>query len=165
MQWAVERTNWHMELEYTHSSLPPSFFHVSSGSSSCPQVENFSDTAQLHGALILELKKKWPCQSHQGEHGQVGHCYVAPSGEHIRLNALCLKAWAAAIVCLTFSHNVTLLIYGRLLRTLPSMSPPISLHSMVPTMAAFQAQRLAVDLVHMPHPTLSLSLPPMAIRT
>lgn len=129
-----------------------------------PQVENFSDTAQLHGSLILELKKKWPCQSHQGEHGQVGHCYVAPSGEHIRLNALRLKAWAAAIVCSTFSHNVTLLIFGRLLQMLPSTSPPISLHSTVPIMAAFQAQRLMVDLVHIPHPTPSLLLPPTAIK-
>jgi hypothetical protein len=34
MQWAAERMNWHMGLEYVHSSLPPSFFHVSSGSSS-----------------------------------------------------------------------------------------------------------------------------------
>src|SRR6266700_555826 len=122
-----------------------------------PQVENFSDTAQLHGGLILELKKKWPCQSHQGEHGQVGHCYVAPTGEHIRLNALRLKAWAAAIVCLLFSLKVTLLICSRLLLMLPSMSPPISLHLMVPTMAAFQAERLVVDLVRMWHSMLNLS--------
>jgi len=63
-----------------------------------PQLENFSDSAQLHGRFILELKKRWPCQMHQGEHGELGYCYVAPSGGHTRLNTLRMKAWAAAIV-------------------------------------------------------------------
>ncbi|KAF8808409.1 hypothetical protein BYT27DRAFT_7241680 [Phlegmacium glaucopus] len=47
--------------------------------------------------LVLELKKKWPCQNHQGEHGEPGHCYIAPSGEHTHLNPHHLKAWAAAM--------------------------------------------------------------------
>ncbi|KAF9538414.1 hypothetical protein CPC08DRAFT_606382, partial [Agrocybe pediades] len=62
-----------------------------------PSVEGFSDTAQLHGGIIVELKKKWPCQKHPGEHGESGYCYIPPSGDHIRLNPLRLKLWAAAI--------------------------------------------------------------------
>ncbi|KAF8878266.1 hypothetical protein CPB84DRAFT_1688378 [Gymnopilus junonius] len=62
-----------------------------------PQVDNFSDLAQLHGRFILELKKKWPCQMHQGEHGETGYCYITPTSEHICLNPLRFKAWAAAM--------------------------------------------------------------------
>ncbi|KIJ90739.1 hypothetical protein K443DRAFT_657906 [Laccaria amethystina LaAM-08-1] len=44
-----------------------------------PHVEGFSDATQLHGRFILELKKKWPCQQHHGEHGEPGFCYVNPT--------------------------------------------------------------------------------------
>ena len=63
-----------------------------------PQIDSFSDTAQLHGRFVIELKKRWPCQIHQGEHGEAGYCYIAPSGEHTRLNPIRMKAWAAALV-------------------------------------------------------------------
>ncbi|KAJ7831762.1 hypothetical protein B0H14DRAFT_2365025 [Mycena olivaceomarginata] len=69
-------------------------------------VDNFSDTAQLHGAHILELKKKWTCAEHRGEHGDSGNCYVAPNGEHTRLNNRQLKLWAAAWVCYLSAPNI-----------------------------------------------------------
>ncbi|KAF9032739.1 hypothetical protein BJ165DRAFT_1328515, partial [Panaeolus papilionaceus] len=62
-----------------------------------PQVEAFSELTQLHGHFILELKKKWPCQQHFGEHGQTGYCYVSAASKHIMLNPLRLKTWAAAM--------------------------------------------------------------------
>ncbi|KJA18856.1 hypothetical protein HYPSUDRAFT_144459 [Hypholoma sublateritium FD-334 SS-4] len=62
-----------------------------------PQIDSFSDTAQLNGRFVIELKKRWPCQIHQGEHGEVGYCYISPSGEHTRLNTLRMKTWAAAL--------------------------------------------------------------------
>ncbi|GBE82416.1 hypothetical protein SCP_0408000 [Sparassis crispa] len=62
-----------------------------------PRIDQFTDEAQLHGDIILELKKKWICQDHKGEHGEVGHCYVMPQAEHLELNNRKLKAWAAAI--------------------------------------------------------------------
>lgn len=46
----------------------------------------------------MELKKKWPCDKHLGEHGEPGHCYVNDNGGHLRLSALRLKMWAAAMV-------------------------------------------------------------------
>lgn len=64
-----------------------------------PRVDNFSDLSQLHGKFIIDLKQKWSCQMHQGEHGEAGYCYVNTMGEHIRLNPLRLKTWAAALVC------------------------------------------------------------------
>lgn len=77
------------------------FFHV-------PQIDSFSDMAQLHGHFVIELKKRWPCQIHQGEHGEAGYCYVAPSGEHTRLNTLHMKTWAAALVGLIFDlYNIS----------------------------------------------------------
>ncbi|KAF9045626.1 hypothetical protein BJ165DRAFT_1346215 [Panaeolus papilionaceus] len=62
-----------------------------------PQVESYNDASQLHGRFVLELKKKWPCQQHLGEHGQQAYCYVNPAGKHIMLNLLRLKIWAAAL--------------------------------------------------------------------
>jgi hypothetical protein len=61
-------------------------------------MEAFSEAAQLHGAIILELKKKWLCAKHQGEHGDVGYCYVSPNASHVGLNNRKLKLWASAIV-------------------------------------------------------------------
>ncbi|TFY76970.1 hypothetical protein EWM64_g7043 [Hericium alpestre] len=66
-------------------------------------VDHFSNDAQLHGPIILELKQKWVCQQHLGEHGEPGHCYITPNGDHIGLNARRLKFWAAAIA----AHDVT----------------------------------------------------------
>jgi len=63
-----------------------------------PQVANFDDAVQVNGRFVMELKKKWPCATHLGEHGESGHCYVTPNGEHFRLNPLRLKMWAAAMV-------------------------------------------------------------------
>ncbi|KIK42782.1 hypothetical protein CY34DRAFT_68804, partial [Suillus luteus UH-Slu-Lm8-n1] len=62
-----------------------------------PQAAHFSEQDQLHGAIILQLKKKWPCAQHQGEHGDVGFCYVSANATHIGLNNRKLKIWAAAI--------------------------------------------------------------------
>jgi hypothetical protein len=61
-------------------------------------MDLFSDQAQLHGAIIVQLTAKWPCAQHQGENGDVGHCYVAHNGDHVGLNNRRLKLWASAMV-------------------------------------------------------------------
>ncbi|KAF9463063.1 hypothetical protein BDZ94DRAFT_1309169 [Collybia nuda] len=68
-----------------------------------PRSELFSSDAQIHGKIILELKGRWPCMQHQGEHGDVGYCYVSKNAEHLRLNSRRLKIWAAAIA----AHDAT----------------------------------------------------------
>ncbi|KAG6846921.1 hypothetical protein H0H93_011079 [Arthromyces matolae] len=62
-----------------------------------PSLENYSVTTQLHGQWIKQLKEKYPCASHTGEHGENGFCFVTGGGKHIGLNNRRLKAWAAAI--------------------------------------------------------------------
>lgn len=77
--------------------------------SQVPKVSNFSKAAQIQGTFIIQLKQKWVCEKHQGEHGEPGHCYVNPLGAHIRLNPRRLKEWAAAWVCIptsTTSHRL-----------------------------------------------------------
>ncbi|KAJ2934004.1 hypothetical protein H1R20_g3087, partial [Candolleomyces eurysporus] len=61
-----------------------------------PQVSSFNTSSQMHGLYILELKKKWKCEKHLGEHNNSGYCYVSADGTHIWLNAYRLKLWAAA---------------------------------------------------------------------
>ncbi|KAH6906352.1 hypothetical protein BKA70DRAFT_1224206 [Coprinopsis sp. MPI-PUGE-AT-0042] len=61
-----------------------------------PQVTSFSTQSQLHGLHIMELKQKYKCEKHLGEHGEAGHCFVSPAGDHIRLNLFRLRIWAAA---------------------------------------------------------------------
>ena len=56
-----------------------------------PNVNLFSDEAQLHGAHILAIKQANQCAMH-------GHCYVNDGGTHIRLFPGNLKKWAAACV-------------------------------------------------------------------
>jgi len=46
----------------------------------------------------MQLKQKWSCEKHLGEHGEPGYCYIAATGEHLGLNSRKLKLWAAAIV-------------------------------------------------------------------
>lgn len=58
----------------------------------------FNETAQLHGAIILQLKQKYPCAQHLGKNGDTGHCYIGPNREHAGLNSRQLKMWASAIV-------------------------------------------------------------------
>ncbi|GBE83748.1 predicted protein [Sparassis crispa] len=62
-----------------------------------PHIESFSAQSQLHGAIIMQLKDKWSCQQHSGEHGESGYCYVTPNAEHIGMNTRKLKSWASAI--------------------------------------------------------------------
>ncbi|KAF8804697.1 hypothetical protein BYT27DRAFT_7107079 [Phlegmacium glaucopus] len=62
-----------------------------------PHVGQFSNAEQVNGRFVVEIKKRWPCAAHQGEHGGPGHCYVTPNGDHIRLNPLRMKMWAAAM--------------------------------------------------------------------
>ncbi|KAG2131759.1 hypothetical protein DEU56DRAFT_914323 [Suillus clintonianus] len=62
-----------------------------------PRVDSFSEESQIHGAIIMQLKNKWSCEKHLGEHGEPGHCYIASTGEHLGLNSRKLKLWAAAI--------------------------------------------------------------------
>ncbi|KAJ7484964.1 hypothetical protein B0H11DRAFT_2414016 [Mycena galericulata] len=63
-----------------------------------PRVDDYSPQDQLHGAMILKLNEKWPCQKHAGENGDVGHCWVDAGGNHIGLNMRKKKMWAASIV-------------------------------------------------------------------
>ncbi|KAI0338966.1 hypothetical protein BDW22DRAFT_1432176 [Trametopsis cervina] len=71
-----------------------------------PQLSMFSTEEQLHGKIIVGLKKKWLCHTHVGEHGDPGYCYVLPvTAEHIGLNNRKLKAWAAAIAGHEYSIN------------------------------------------------------------
>ncbi|KII87546.1 hypothetical protein PLICRDRAFT_163749 [Plicaturopsis crispa FD-325 SS-3] len=62
-----------------------------------PRLDTFSEAEQLHGAIIVQLKQKWMCQRHEGEHGEPGHCFIDAAGEHLGLNNRKLKLWAAAI--------------------------------------------------------------------
>jgi hypothetical protein len=71
-----------------------------------PRIDEFREEDQLHGRIILQLKKKWPCAQHYGEHGEPGFCYIAASGERVGLNTRKLKIWAAAIVSTKYwSHS------------------------------------------------------------
>jgi hypothetical protein len=84
-----------------------------------PQADLFSNQAQLHGTIIMQLKKKWPCQQHRGEHGEDGHCYVNANREHIGLNNRKVKIWAWSIV----SAQSVFLVYLSLVLTLFLCSP------------------------------------------
>ncbi|KAG0695438.1 hypothetical protein DFH29DRAFT_1005463 [Suillus ampliporus] len=70
-----------------------------------PHVEAFSDQTQLHGAIIIQLKAKWPCAEHQGESGGIGYCYVSPTGEHVGLNSRRLKIWVSAVAAYDAMKN------------------------------------------------------------
>ncbi|KDQ48988.1 hypothetical protein JAAARDRAFT_51925, partial [Jaapia argillacea MUCL 33604] len=62
-----------------------------------PRIDAFSDTAQLHGGIILELKGCYVCkEGHLGEHGEPAYCYPSPRG-HVALNLKRFREWAAAI--------------------------------------------------------------------
>ncbi|KAJ7677222.1 hypothetical protein B0H17DRAFT_867710, partial [Mycena rosella] len=63
-----------------------------------PRVDDFTPQDQLHGSMILKLKGKWPCDKHQGESGDVGHCWIDVGGNHTGLNMRKLKMWSSAIV-------------------------------------------------------------------
>lgn len=63
-----------------------------------PRLDGYGETEQLHGAIVLQLKQKWACEKHQGEHGEPGACYVDSAGNHLGLNNRKLKIWASAIV-------------------------------------------------------------------
>lgn len=68
-----------------------------------PQLSSYPDKTQLHGSIILELKRLHKCTYHVNEQNAPGACYKPEGGgmnSHVRLNNLRLKAWAAAIVSL-----------------------------------------------------------------
>ncbi|TDL14115.1 hypothetical protein BD410DRAFT_846335 [Rickenella mellea] len=62
-----------------------------------PRVDLYSEATQLNGTFILQLKEKWTCQTHLGEHREPGFCYVTPTGEHVGLNHRRLAMWASAM--------------------------------------------------------------------
>lgn len=64
-----------------------------------PRFDMFSDTTQLHAPYVIQLKSLHKCEKHPGEHGQDGHCYINPKGEHLGLNNKKIKEWSAAWVC------------------------------------------------------------------
>nr|GAT48927.1 predicted protein [Mycena chlorophos] len=63
-----------------------------------PRIDDFSIHDQMHGEMLLKLQRRWPCQTHKSENGDVGACYIDGNGNHIGLNMRKLKAWAAAII-------------------------------------------------------------------
>jgi hypothetical protein len=89
------RLNCCTEPRYSFSTLPPELLLIFL---QVPRVGGFSEVEQLHGEIILQLKQKWVCEKHQGEHGQAGACYIDSAGNHIGLNNRKLKIWASAIV-------------------------------------------------------------------
>ncbi|KAF9225177.1 hypothetical protein BS17DRAFT_801307 [Gyrodon lividus] len=62
-----------------------------------PRIDLFTEDTQLHGPIIMQLKKRWVCEKHAGEHGEPGYCFVNTCGKHLGLNHRKLKLWAAAI--------------------------------------------------------------------
>jgi hypothetical protein len=86
-------------------------------------IKEFGEDEQLHGRIIIQLKKRWPCTQHQGEHGEPGYCYITPSAEHVGLNNRKLKIWATAIVSKTvIIRTANCIIYCRLPLMLQNMS-------------------------------------------
>ncbi|KAJ7880688.1 hypothetical protein B0H13DRAFT_2345482 [Mycena leptocephala] len=67
-----------------------------------PLMDDFTPQEQLHGAMIMKLETKWACEKHHGESGDVGHCYVDASGNHMPLNMrkkkICLQVAGEATV-------------------------------------------------------------------
>ncbi|EDR00505.1 uncharacterized protein LACBIDRAFT_334128 [Laccaria bicolor S238N-H82] len=81
---------------------------------------NDGEDELLYGTRI---KKWWPCASHQGEHGEPGHCFITVSGGHLWLNPLRLKMWAAAMVHLsliTYIQSLNIFCAS----TVPTVSAP-----------------------------------------
>ena len=77
---------------------PTQLFNSNFRAYQVPRAELFGEESQLLGGIILQLKQRWPCQQHLGEHGEPGLCYITPAGEHVGLNMRKLKIWASAIV-------------------------------------------------------------------
>ncbi|KIK93182.1 hypothetical protein PAXRUDRAFT_145638 [Paxillus rubicundulus Ve08.2h10] len=44
-----------------------------------PHVDLFTESVQLHGSIIMQLKKQWVCKKHTGEHGEPGYCFFNAS--------------------------------------------------------------------------------------
>ncbi|RDX56589.1 hypothetical protein K466DRAFT_606734 [Polyporus arcularius HHB13444] len=65
-----------------------------------PNVNQYPDQTQLHGAHILELQRLHKCKDHVNEQNAPGYCYKPEAGgldDHVRLNNHRFKIWAAAI--------------------------------------------------------------------
>ncbi|QRV78748.1 hypothetical protein RhiJN_12360 [Ceratobasidium sp. AG-Ba] len=62
-----------------------------------PRLGDMDPTTMLHGDFILMLKAQHKCEEHCGEHGEPGHCYVWPNGQHLGLNNRRLAMWSAAM--------------------------------------------------------------------
>ncbi|KAI0697791.1 hypothetical protein BC835DRAFT_1337223, partial [Cytidiella melzeri] len=124
--WEVERMSilanqgkTEILVEYDLSSMDgyrpdgPSSFNAASNSHSellhgaqVPQTSMFTPEEQLHGAIVLQIKQRWTCNTHMGESGGPGLCYVMPvTGEHFGLNNMKLKQWAAAIASRQYTVN------------------------------------------------------------
>ncbi|KAH9961625.1 hypothetical protein BGW80DRAFT_1463752 [Lactifluus volemus] len=56
-----------------------------------------NDASLVNGKNILILKAHHTCQLHKGEHGEPGHCYIAPNGAHVPLNNRKFAQWASAM--------------------------------------------------------------------
>jgi hypothetical protein len=77
-------------------------------SAQVPRLDQFSDASLVNGKNILILKAHHTCQFHKGEHGEPGHCYVAPNGSHLALNNRKFARWASAMVssCIMLSAQL-----------------------------------------------------------
>ena len=61
-------------------------------------LDNYTEIEQLQGSIILQLKMKWSCEKHQGEHGNPGFCYIDLTDGHLGFNIWKLNIWASGIV-------------------------------------------------------------------
>ncbi|KZP27012.1 hypothetical protein FIBSPDRAFT_886905 [Athelia psychrophila] len=99
LDWCLTPWEFNTSARYgVHSSSEKLVFHkLENGTSTVPQVGLFSEDAQLHEAIVLQPKQKFPYTQHQGENGDISLCFIGPNGEHTGLNLCRLKIWAAAI--------------------------------------------------------------------
>ncbi|KZV85620.1 hypothetical protein EXIGLDRAFT_775402 [Exidia glandulosa HHB12029] len=63
-----------------------------------PRTDAYSPRAQLKGTAVGHLKRQWHCDTHKGEHGEEGYCWIAPDGRHVPLNNYRFDGWSSAMV-------------------------------------------------------------------
>ncbi|EDR06779.1 uncharacterized protein LACBIDRAFT_328512 [Laccaria bicolor S238N-H82] len=129
-----------------------------------PELQYGTKQDQLHSEIILELKQKWPCEWHQGEHGEVGFCYVDPTGNHLGLNHCKLAMWASAIA----AHDATKheppnnIHFNTLCDATP---PPDSTSALMPALIAHLIPKPPAAPVETPAPTTPRKPKPLITPT
>ncbi|KAL1702718.1 hypothetical protein EV121DRAFT_281663 [Schizophyllum commune] len=62
-----------------------------------PRLDDFDDTSRMKGHFTIKLQEKWACNTHRGEHGEPGQCYVDAVGNHFGLNNNHFRTWSNAL--------------------------------------------------------------------